>query len=110
MVIMSSYQDRGLIKWIPFDALSGFGELIYQLTHKHELMETPLLLDDTLTSFDYLIQEAYHHQQIISITYLSSKRKKETHGYIQSIDLRRQCFNLSTGETLYAHQIIHMML
>lgn len=107
---MSNYQDRGLIKWIPFDALSGFGELIYQLTHKHELIETPLMLEDTLTSFEYLIQEAYHHQQMIFITYLSSKRKKETQGYIHSIDPQQHCLKLSTGETLFAHQIIHMML
>jgi hypothetical protein len=107
---MSNYVDRGLIKWMPFDALTGFGEMIYELTHRHELKEKPILSEDMLAMFDYTLSEAYQNQQILYVTYIKSKRMYETKGYIRKIDPYKRTLLLSSLEVISIDDIIHLML
>jgi hypothetical protein len=95
---------------MPFDALSGFGEMIYELTHRHELKEMPDLSEDTLSSFNYTLLEAYHHQHIMYVSYIRSKRIYETKGYVRKMDPHKKTITLSTQETISIEHIIHIMI
>jgi hypothetical protein len=107
---MNNYLDRGIIKWMPFDALTGFGEMIRELTHAHKDVEVPLIFEDTLSTFEYTLQEAYQNKQLLHVIYISQKRKKACEGYVQEINLKQKTMRLSSGDIIDVSTIIHMML
>lgn len=107
---MNSYQDRGIIKWMPFDALTGFGELIRDLTHAHKDVDVPFVFEDTLSVFEYTFQEAYQNKQLLHVTYISQKRKQSCYGYVNDINIKQKTIRLSSGDVIDVSTIIEMML
>ena len=108
VAIMNSYQDRGIIKWMPFDALSGFGQLIYELTHTHLKKTPPMLLDDQLNELDYLLQEAFRHKRELTMIYYKNHAYIQTTAWIRSLDFIHKTINLSTGERVAAKHVIYI--
>jgi hypothetical protein len=107
---MNSYQDRGIIKWMPFDALTGFGELIRDLTHAHKDVEVPFVFEDTLSVFEYTLLEAYQNKQLLYVTYISKKRKQSCYGYVNDIDVKQKTIRLSSGDVIDVSTIVDMMV
>lgn len=104
--IMNSYQDRGLIKWMPFDALAGFGQLIYELTHEHLKKTPPLLMDDQLDELNYVLQKAYQEKREIALIYYKNHTYIQTTAWIKSLDFIHKTLILSTGEHVTAKHVI----
>lgn len=107
---MNSYQDRGIIKWMPFDALTGFGELIRDLTHAHKDVEVPFVFEDTLSVFEYTLLEAYQNKQLLYVTYISKKRKHSCYGYVNDINVKQKTIHLSSGDVIDVSTIVEMMV
>ena len=105
---MNSYQDRGLIKWMPFDALAGFGQLIYELTHEHLKKTPPILMDDQLHELNYVLQQAYQEKREIVLIYYKDHRYVQTTAWIKSLDFIHKKLILSTGERILASHVIYI--
>lgn len=107
---MSNYQDRGLIKWMPFDALSGFGSMIYDLQQKLLRHTMPELLPEHQETLQYTLSEAVYRDALVSITYYQQHKLFETIGHIVNLDPLKRRIKLSTGEMIQTEVIIHMVI
>lgn len=61
------YQDRRMLKWLPFDALPeqhGYLKAVYEA---FEVITRPELLPDQIEYLNYRIEEAYHLQEEITL-------------------------------------------
>ncbi|MBM7453644.1 hypothetical protein JN09_000976 [Acholeplasma morum] len=66
---MASYQDRGLMKWHPFDALAGYHEMINEMIYLKNKRDKPVLFEDALVEMDRIIKEAIRLNKIVRISY-----------------------------------------
>ncbi len=65
----TSYQDRGIIKWAPFDALVGYHSLLKELRHRLGKSERPILSDDQYEEFNRKLNMSWVKKQLIIIHY-----------------------------------------
>lgn len=105
---MNNYQDRGIIKWMPFDALTGFGQLIHDLTHEHLKKAPPILMDDQLNELNYILQEAYHQKREMSLIYYKNNTYVQTTAWIRALDFVHKILILSTGERIPAKCVMYI--
>lgn len=61
--------DRGIIKWLPFDALTGFKEAIKELKEKRNKINQPVLSTDQLETLDQNLKKAYYENSDITLYY-----------------------------------------
>jgi hypothetical protein len=107
---MNNYQDRGLIKWMPFDALSGFGSMIYDLQQKLLRHTMPELLPEHQETLQYTLSEAISRHALVSITYYKHHKFFETIGHIVKLDPLERRIQLSTGEMIQTEVILNMVM
>lgn len=81
------YKDRGIIKWLPFDALTGFRESINKLTKSRSKKVIPILSDDQILDLNYKIDEALSLNKEINLMYYENGFYKEVSGLITKVDL-----------------------
>lgn len=81
------YNDRGIIKWSPFDALKGYNDLIKMHEKKRNKIDKPILLEDKLEELDYILKEAYEFNQEVEIQYYEDGFIKYITGTINNIDV-----------------------
>lgn len=79
--------DRGLIKWLPFDALTGFKQAVYELKNKRLKPSKPILSEDQLAIMDYQISTALKFQKSISLYVYKNESIIYVTGLIKKIDL-----------------------
>lgn len=108
--MLSTYHDRGIIKWAAFDALSGFNPMLKEM--KHRLGETtkPILSDDDYETLNRTMQNAILDNHEISLTYFESGYSKTTFGRIKKIDYNTKIITLSTLEKISALDILRIEL
>lgn len=106
VVTMNNYIDRGLIKWMPFDALSGFSSLISDL--KQQLLVEPekILTQDHYDLLNYTLLEAIHDHKEVSITYYKHHHYIQTTGTIMKVDPYEKQLLLSTKERIKINHVI----
>lgn len=102
------YKDRGIMKWAPFDALSGFNERIKDLKYKLGKKDKPDLLEDKLESLDRTIKEALKDDLELIITYFKDGYFITTYGFIKKIDLYKRTIYLTTKETIFIDDVISL--
>lgn len=107
---MNKYQDRGIIKWMPFDALAGFGQLIHELTQEHLKEHPPHLMDDQVSELNYVLNQAYKEKREVSLIYYKRHTYVQTTAWIRSLDFIHKHIVLSTGERIHAPHVIHIEL
>ncbi|HHT39656.1 MAG: YolD-like family protein [Acholeplasmatales bacterium] len=78
--------DRGLIKWLPFDALTGFKEALIALKKKRLYLEKPLLSEDQYQTLNENIKIALKHDLKIELYYYSKGRINYLNAKITKID------------------------
>lgn len=79
--------DRGLIKWLPFDALTGFKQAVYELKNKRLKPSKPILSEDQLAIMDYQISTALKFQKSISLYVYKNESIIYVTGLIKKLDL-----------------------
>lgn len=80
------YKDRGIIKWQPFDALTGFRDSINNMIYKNNKKEKKILLEDKLEEMDYIIKEARAYKKEVSLEYYEDGYYKIMYGFIKKVD------------------------
>ena len=81
------YKDRGIIKWLPFDALSGFRESINKLTKYRSKVNMPVISDDQILDLNYKLEEALAYNKEISLIYYEQGFYKEISGLVTKLCL-----------------------
>jgi hypothetical protein len=76
------YHDRKMLKWLPFDALPeqhGYLKAVYEAFEK---ITKPELLPDQIEYLNYRMNEAFHTQETIQITYFKDGKLYHKKGHI----------------------------
>lgn len=79
--------DRGLIKWLPFDALTGFKQAVYELKNKRLKPSKPILSEDQLAIMNYQVSTALKFQKSISIYVYKNDSIIYVTGSIRKLDM-----------------------
>jgi len=104
------YKDRGIIKWAPFDALSGLNEMVLGLINKKGKRDKPILSEDKLNELDLILKDAIRDNNEIMIDYYLDGYIKTTYGVIKKIDEIEKLIHLNTNEKLSVNDIVDMEL
>ena len=81
------YNDRGIIKWAPFDALVNFSEVLDDLRFNRGKVEKPQLCDDAFEMMNQNIKDAILSNSSVMLTYFDVGYIKYISGRIKKIDL-----------------------
>jgi hypothetical protein len=103
---MNSYIDRGLIKWMPFDALSGFSSLIHDLKKDLLLQPEKILTQDHYDLLNYTLLEATHENKEVTIIYYKYHHYIQSTGRIIQVDPHEKTILLSTKEKIAINHVI----
>jgi hypothetical protein len=106
--MLSTYVDRGIIKWSPFDALVGYQAILEEMKYNRGKKEIPILTDDAYEALNRALQIAYQTRQEIGFRYYRDGYIKITHGTILKIDYTFRRIKLSTYEEFKAEDIIEI--
>lgn len=98
--------DRGMIKWQPFDSLTNTKKMKHELQLKKEKIEMPLLSDDQLSVIEENIKSAYYNKDYINIKYYLNGAIIKKKAKIKSINYNLKYIKLSDNTLIYYKQII----
>lgn len=87
--------DRGLLKWMPFDALSGFKGAIKELKNKRLKKDKPILSDDQFEQLNYHAAIALHYEQSITLYYYRDGFMYTVSGRIEKVEQHNQRLKLA---------------
>ena len=104
----STYVDRGIIKWAPFDALVGHHSMIEELKHRLGKKEKPILSDDQYEIMNRMLIEAVEKKHEVALTYYAQGYLRTTFGYIKKIDWISKTLMLSTYEKIHANDLLDL--
>lgn len=93
--------DRGNIKWTSL-MLPEHVELLQDFFDENKL-EKPILSEDEIEEIQYVLEEALHHGQTLSITYFKQNKQLEVQGVMEKYNPLQQALVLQTldNETLH---------
>ena len=103
---MNRINDRGMIKWQPFDSLTNTKKLKHELQLKKVKVEMPILSDDQLLVLEENIKEAYYNKNYINIKYYFNGTILKKKVKIKSINYNLKSIILSDNTSIYYKQII----
>ncbi|MDD3957927.1 MAG: YolD-like family protein [Candidatus Izemoplasmatales bacterium] len=104
----STYVDRGIIKWSPFDALVGYHSLLEEMRYRLGKKEKPMLSDDDYQELNWKLEQALRESREIEIRYYVDGYIRFTFGSVKKVDYQKKCIVLSTSEALKAEDIIEI--
>ncbi len=89
--------DRGLIKWLPFDALSGYKEAISALKDRRSKNQKPILSVDQLESLNYDLSVATQLRKNITLYYYLGGKIYYFTGFVSEVDLLNKQIKLGNN-------------
>ena len=107
---MSNYHDRGILKWAPFDALTGQHTVIEEMIYNINKKEKAVLSDDEYEETDATLKEAFEKNKNVSIDYFKDGYTFTTFGFIKKIDSVKKAIKLDTEETILLEDIIQIKI
>lgn len=84
---MHEYVDRGIMKWQPFDALSGFTEMIKEMINLKNKQMKPILFEDKLQELNETMALAINQNSSARFTYFEDGYLYYQIGNIVKVDL-----------------------
>jgi len=106
--MLNAYQDRGIIKWAAFDALSGFNPMIMEMKRKLGKSQKPIVSDDDFEIMNRVLETAILDELEIGITYFEDGYSKMTYGKIKKLDYNLRLITLNTQEKINAFDILNI--
>jgi hypothetical protein len=108
--MLNTYQDRGIVKWAAFDALSGFNPMLREMKHRLNKTKKPILSEDDFYNMNLSLEEAIMNKKEIAITYFEAGYSKITFGYVNKLDYTSKIITLSTREKINAFDILSIQV
>ena len=107
---MSEYKDRGIVKWAPFDALTGHGDMLEELIFNINKKEKNILSDDECDELNSTVSNAFNNQKTISIEYYNNGYSYQTFGLIKKLDSVKKIILMETGESIHFDDVLKAKL
>ena len=98
--------DRGMIKWQPFDSLTNTKKMKHELELNKHKIQMPSLSDDQLQEIEENIKEAYYNKDYINIKYYFNGTIINKKIKIKYINYNLKQIILSDNTLVYYKQII----
>lgn len=102
----NTYEDRGIIKWAPFDALVGFHGLLNELKDQLSRRERPVLSDDDYEALNRHLMQAINERCMTSIHYFTKGHIRQLYGRITKVDFTFKTITVDHQKTLSAQDLI----
>ena len=107
---MSNYKDRGIMKWAPFDALTGHGTMLEEMIYNINKKEKQELSDDEYQELNETIKEAIDSNKQVSIEYYNDGYSFVTFGKIKKLDSTNKKIKLNTEETIPFEDVLQIKI
>ena len=78
--------DRGIIKWLPFDALTGYKNAILKLKEKREKIKEPILSIDQIEILNKTLNNAVRNMKNVRVYYYQKGLIYYLVGQIKKVD------------------------
>ena len=97
--------DRGMIKWQPFESLISSKEVVNSILKMKNEVNKPILSIDQLEKLNELILKSYYNQAKIVICYFKSNQIYKITGTIIEINPNMKIITLNNQIKLHISQI-----
>ena len=98
-------QDRGYIKWAPFNSLFNDKLLAKEVENKKEKVEKPILSEDQIEYLNEKIFEVYTNHLKINLFIYKNQKIIKLIGFINNINTNKQCITFN-NTYIYFNQIL----
>ena len=105
---MLEINDRGMIKWQPFDSVTSTKKMCMDILQRKDYQRFPLLSEDQIKDIEELILESYYNKDIIFITYYHDGKCLTKEGKIKYLDKYKKQLILSDTSIIHFKQIINI--
>ena len=107
---MSDYKDRGIIKWAPFDALTGHTAVVEEMIFNINKRQKSVIFSDEYAEFDRVVNQAVNKNEEISVDYFVNGYTYSTYGKIKKIDFNNKYLILDTNEAISFDSVMNIKL
>ena len=98
-------QDRGYIKWAPFNSLFNDKILAKEVENKKEKVEKPILSEDQIEYLNEKIFEVYTNHLKINLFIYKNQKIIKLIGFINNINTNKKCITFN-NTYIYFNQIL----
>lgn len=102
--------DRGMIKWAPFDSLIPSKEVIQKISLEKSKLVKPILDSEQIEEIETILWTSFHNQITIFISYFKNGMMKEKTGRIMEIHPVSKKIFFMDQTFLYFDQILKVQL
>ncbi len=82
----SIYNDRKMLKWLPFEALEAQGDYLNELYRHLEKEQKPTLSDDQYASMQYSLEIALREGSDVKVTVFEQSKRHQFVDQIVGVD------------------------
>lgn len=107
---MSNYKDRGIMKWAPFDALTGHGSMLEEMIYNINKKQKNELSEDEYKEINETIDQALKTNKQIAIDYYNDGYTFTTFGKIKKLDEINKLIKLDTEESIPFDDVLQIKL
>ena len=107
---MHNINDRGMVKWAPFDSLMSSKKICYDILEEKSYQIMPILSDDELNEIENIILECFYNKEFIEIIYYYNGKFYKKTNKIKYIDKYKRQLILKDDFILYFKQIIKVKI
>lgn len=97
--------NRGEVKWQPFNAVVPASEVLQELKEKRNQQKLPILSEDDKENLEQNIQKAYHTKEKIQIIYFWKNQFYRKLGIIDHFNFQNKQIYFDDHTSLYFEQI-----
>lgn len=106
--LVAIMNNRGEIKWAPFESLFQSEDVIKELERKKKKHDKPILSEDELAEIEKNVLFSYHTHSRIKVLYYYQGFNYQKQGIITAIDSNKVFFQ--DHSSLYFEQILKVSL
>jgi len=88
--VSETYNDRGMLKWLPFEALEAQAEYHEDLRERLAEEERPLLSEDQCAAMQYAVEEAWMKKRPLGVVHFDNGRRSKKEGHLSGIDMEQR--------------------
>ncbi len=86
VTVSETYHDRGMLKWLPFEALEAQAEYHADLHTRMAEEDRPRLSEDQCAAMQYAVEEAWMKKRPLRVLHFENGRRRKIAGHLSGID------------------------
>ena len=100
-------QDRGYIKWAPFNSLISDKLVINEILKKKNIKDKPILSEDQIEFLNEKIFEAYTNHLKVNLFIYKNQQIHKLIGFVNNINISKKYITFNNNH-IYFNQIIRI--